>query len=134
MIDSPKIISDIRQSSLDKPILAEERVPDQRDGLNKFIMKNHPDQNDHRKLFPIEETGKITTKVPRTVLVDFEKEYKKHKRVVCSLHELRDSYFDAELLFQQLFMGKSIEELGFKPRGKECDKRAVNDPTIPVLR
>ena len=31
-------------------------------------------------------------------------------------------------------MGKSIEELGFKPKGKEFDKRAINDPTIPVLR
>ena len=98
------------------------------------MMKRHPDQNDHTKLYPIDETGQVTTKVPRTVLVDFEKEYKKHKRIVCSLHELRDSYFDAELLFQQLFMGKKSEDFGFNLKGQEFEKRAIDDPTIPVLK
>ena len=116
------------------PLDAKRQKLDDQARLNKFMMKRHPDQNDHTKLYPIDETGQVTTKVPRTVLVDFEKEYKKHKRIVCSLHELRDSYFDAELLYQQLFMGKKSEDFGFNLKGQEFEKRAIDDPTIPVLK
>ena len=100
----------------------------------KFIMKNHPDQNDHSKLFPIYDIGVKETEVPRTVLLDFQKEYKKHQRVVHSLHELKDSYFDAEMLFSQLFMGEQPGELGFDPHGGRFEGKADKDPTIAVTK
>ena len=50
------------------------------------------------------------------------------------MHELKGSYFDAELLFSQLFLGTQLGELGFDPDGGRFEERAGTDPTINVTR
>ena len=51
-----------------------------------------------------------------------------------SLHELSDSYFDAEILFSQLFMGKKSIEIGFDPHGGRFEEKAGKDPTITIMK